>query len=112
MPIWRRWINLIVFLVILSFLLPIDKVTGVIAFFTMVIFLIGLYSLFGRKSYVPLAVVPIAYSLIHITPAIEYLLLKMALRRGKRVRAFLKLADDLRMRKKRVDGFLPRRPGG
>lgn len=31
--------------------------------------------------------------------------------RSQRIRRFLQLADDLRMRQKRVDGFLPRRPG-
>lgn len=36
---------------------------------------------------------------------------KMQLRRHQRIRAFLQLADDLWMRKQRVDGFLPRRPG-
>lgn len=32
------------------------------------------------------------------------------LRRSQRIAAFLQLANDLRMRKKRVDGLLPRRP--
>lgn len=32
------------------------------------------------------------------------------LRRSQRIRAFLQLADDLRMRQKRVDGFFPRGP--
>ena len=36
---------------------------------------------------------------------------QMRLWRSQRVRAFLKLSDNLRVRKQRVDGFLPRRPG-
>jgi hypothetical protein len=35
---------------------------------------------------------------------------QMRLWRSQRVRAFLKLADDLRMRQQRVDGVFPRRP--
>lgn len=59
---------------------------------------------------VPIAVMPIAYFLMLVNPAIDFMLYKMNLRRSKRIRAFLKLANDLRMRKKRIDGFFPRRP--
>ena len=43
-------------------------------------------------------------------PAVLLYKQQMRLWRSQRIRAFLKLADDLRMRQKRVDGFLPRRP--
>jgi hypothetical protein len=60
---------------------------------------------------VPLAWVPISFAWFQMKPAIDYWLLKRDLRRHERIRAFLKLADDLWMRKKPLDGFLPRRPG-
>lgn len=52
----------------------------------------------------PLLLMPIASGLALLKQ-------KMVLRRHQRIAAFLQLADDLRMRKKRVDGFLPRRTG-
>jgi hypothetical protein len=104
MATWKRWTNLIVFLLISIAIFP-----GVIAFFVMILGLIALYARLG-SSYVPLGSVPISYCFIRITPAIEYLLMTMNLRRSKRIRAFLELADYLRMRKKRIDGLLPRRP--
>ena len=64
-----------------------------------------------RPRSVPLGLMPIGYFLIRITPAIEYLNAKMALRNSERIRAFLQLADDLWMRKKRVDRRIPRGPG-
>lgn len=36
---------------------------------------------------------------------------RVRLWRSQRIRAFLQRADDFRMRKQRVDGFFPRRPG-
>lgn len=50
------------------------------------------------------------YAFAQIGPLIEYLGMKIALRRRKRVVAFLKLADDLWMRQKRVYRRLPFRP--
>lgn len=104
MATWKRWANLIVFLMISIAIFP-----GVVAFFVMILGLIALYARLGG-SYVPLGSIPVSYCFIRITPAIEYLLLRMNLRRSNRIRAFLKLADDLRMRKQRIDGLLPRRP--
>lgn len=51
------------------------------------------------------------YFLMIIYPAIDYLNARMALRHRERIRAFLKLADDLWVRQQRVDSRLPRRPG-
>lgn len=101
-----RWISLIVFL-----LLSVAVFPGVISFFAIIVSMIAIYSRLNRP-YMPLAAVPVAYCFISITPAIEYLLLVMNLRRSERIRSFLKLADNLGMRKQRVDGFLPLRPGG
>lgn len=83
-----------------------------------VIFWGGFFWLIGRSNrrnpdrptYVPIGLMPVAYFLMQINPVIEYMLYRMNLRRSKRIRAFLKLANDARMRKKPVDGFLPRRP--
>lgn len=117
MPTWRRWANLIGFLLLLLLVSPLDQLAGFLAFLAMIFFYIALYALLGgrtrddRPTRMPLGAVPIAYCFIKITPALEYLLLKMDLRRHQRIRAFLKLADDLWMRKKPLDGFLPRRPG-
>ena len=52
---------------------------------------------------VPLVFIPAVYCFLQIGS-------EFALRRRERVRAFLHLADHFRMRKKRVDGFLPRWP--
>jgi hypothetical protein len=58
-------------------------------------------------SHIPAAVIPLAYFFRQIEPALSYLLLKRDLRRNERIRAFLKLADDLRMRKQSVNRALP-----
>ena len=64
-----------------------------------------------ERTSVPIGLMPVAYVLMLLNPAIEYLLYKMNLRRSERVRAFLKLSNDLRVRKKTIDRRLPRRPG-
>lgn len=97
---------------------PVEQLAGILGFFVLIFFYISLYALFGgrirndRPARVPIALMPVAYLLMQINPAIEYLNAKMTLRNSQRIRAFLKLAHDLRMRKKPVDGFFPRRPGG
>lgn len=117
MPTWKRWAFLIGFFLLLLTVFPTQELAWLLIFFVLIFFYISLYALLcGRTrddqpTRMPLGAVPIAYGLIKITPAIEYLLLKMDLRRHQRIRAFLKLADDLWMRKKPVDGFFPRRPG-
>ena len=117
-PTWKRLALLIGFFLLLLAVFPGEELAGILAFFVLIIFYISLYALLGGRVRdggpvrMPLGAVPIAYCLIQITPALEYLNAKMNLRRSKRIRAFLKLANDLRMRKKRVYGFLPRRPGG
>ena len=58
-------------------------------------------------SYVPAAVIPLAYFFRQIEPALSFMLLKRDLRRNERIRAFLKLADDLRVRKQGIDRALP-----
>lgn len=99
----------------------IEDLSGVVAFFALVIFLIAFYALLTgstrsapapRRVAMPVAAMPIAYALMQLTPLVEWLLYRMNLRRHQRIRAFLQLADDLRMRKQRVDGFLPHRPRG
>lgn len=54
---------------------------------------------------VPLVFYPLVYCVVQIKA-------EFRLRRREGVAAFLQLAHDFRMRKKRVDGFLPRRPRG
>lgn len=58
-------------------------------------------------SYIPLGFMPIMYAWYRIEPMLLWI---AYLRNGKRIARFLKLADDLWMRKKPVDGFLPRWP--
>jgi hypothetical protein len=60
-----------------------------------------------RGKSVPVPVVA-AYGWYKLEPMLLWL---SYLWTGKRVARFLKTANDLRMRKKGVDGFLPRRPG-
>lgn len=97
---------------------PVEQLAGVLGFFVLIVFYISLYALFGGRirndqpTRMPLGVVPVAYLLMQITPALEYLNAKMSLRNSQRIRAFLKLADDLRMRKQPVDRRLSRGPGG
>ena len=62
-------------------------------------------------SYAPAAIVPLAYLFQLIEPALSFLLLKRDLRRSERIRSFLQLADDIRMRKQSVDRRLPGGPG-
>jgi hypothetical protein len=62
-------------------------------------------------SRIPAVIVPLAYVFQQIEPAISFLLLKRGLRRSERIRAFLKLADDVRVRKQSVDRRLPGGPG-
>lgn len=52
---------------------------------------------------VPLFLIPLVY-------CVTQLMASLRLRRGERVRSFLQFANDLWMRKQRIDGFLPRRP--
>ena len=113
MTTWKRWANLIVLLLALSLVIGVDQLAGFLAFFVLIIFYISLYALLGRgerPTRMPLAAVPISYFFMRITPAIDYLLLRMDLRRSQRIRAFLKLADDLRMRKQALNGFFLRGP--
>jgi hypothetical protein len=112
MATWKRWANLIAFFVLLLVVIPIDKLAGFIAFLVMIFGLIALYSLLGGRSqsHIPLGALPIAYSLIRITPMIEYLLLIMNLRRSAHIRAFLRRADNIRMRKQSIHCRFPRRP--
>lgn len=63
-----------------------------------------------ERTSVPIGLIPVAYVLTLLNPAVEYLLYKMNLRRSERIRTFLKLANDLRMRKKPINGFFPRWP--
>lgn len=65
----------------------------------------------NRQRSIPLGLIPIAYLLLQINPLVEYLLYRMNLRRSQRIRAFLQLADDIRMRKNAIDGFFPRGSG-
>lgn len=60
-----------------------------------------------RPASIPIALIPVGYLLLQINPLIEYLLYRMNLRRSQRIRSFLELADDLRMRKHRIDRALP-----
>jgi hypothetical protein len=113
MPTWRRWANLIALFLLLS-LVADHRLAGYLGLFALIIFWIAVYALLtrnNRMARIPLGVVPIAYCLIKITPAIEYLLLKWDLRRNERIRAFLRRADDIRMRKQGVHRRIPRGPG-
>lgn len=58
-------------------------------------------------SRIPAVIVPLAYFFQKIEPALSFLLLKRDLRRNERIRAFLKLAEDSRMRKQGIDRVLP-----
>ncbi len=59
---------------------------------------------------VPAAAGIFAYFWMFLEPMFSYLLLLRDLRRSERIRTFLKLADDLRIRKKGIDRRLPVRP--
>ena len=53
---------------------------------------------------VPIFIIPIVYCIVQIRS-------EFRLRHREGIATFLQRAHDFRMRKKRVDGFLPRRPG-
>jgi hypothetical protein len=117
MPTWRRWANLIVFFLALSLVCD-ERLAGYLGIFALIIFWIAVYALISgsarnsnRPARIPLGAVPIAYCFIKVTPALEYLLLKWDLRRSQRIRAFLRRADDIRMRKQGVHRGITGGPG-
>lgn len=61
----------------------------------------------GHSLPTPVAFVPISYAWSQIEPALLWI---AYLWNGKRIARFLKLADDLRVREKRIDGLLPPSP--
>ena len=83
----------------------------IIATWAVVFWWLGRRNRPDRPTSVPIAFMPIAYCLMLLNPAIDYMLYKMNLRRSKRISAFLKLTDDLRVSKKTVNRRLTRGPG-
>lgn len=68
-----------------------------------------------RAVVMPLAVFPLLYLWWAIEPALSYFAMLRTVRNSERIARFLKLANDLRMRRKGVDHPLPlgtRRNGG